>query len=299
MSQKILIDTDAGDDVDDMLAIAFALLRPELDIKAITTVSPGSARRAQLVRRLLHTVQCDDIPVAAGMELPLRALSTEEIQQMTQREYVLNHAPEDNTEFDDTDAISLLIRTVEQHPGEITVVTIGPLTNIACALQRKPEIAAKIRSIAMMGGEVHLPQKEHNLTWDYQASSIVFNSGIPLFMGTWSITRRFTLLPAECEQIKQRDTSLCRLLAECIDSWWPHKGGKPGPVMYDIAPLIWSYDPTCYPTEAMSIGIETRGEFTTGMTVRRDGPTNVEVSVDILAEEIKALYLETILSIDS
>jgi inosine-uridine nucleoside N-ribohydrolase len=298
MSRKILIDTDAGDDVDDVLAIAFALLRPELDIKAITTVSPGSARRAQLIQRLLHTVQRTDIPVAAGMELPLRPLSADERQQMTQREYVLNHAPEESGTHD-TDAISLLIRTVEQHPGEITLVTIGPLTNIACALQRKPEIAGKIRSISMMAGEIHLPQQEHNIAWDYQAASIVFNAGIPLFMGTWSITRRFTLLPAECEPIKQRSTPLCRLLAECIDLWWPHKGGKPGPVMYDIAPFLWSYDPSYYPTEPMSIGIETRGEFTSGMTVRRGGPANVEVSVDIRAEEIKALYLETILSFGS
>ncbi|MDQ3815084.1 MAG: nucleoside hydrolase, partial [Armatimonadota bacterium] len=91
MPQPILIDTDAGDDVDDVLAIAFALLRPELDVKAITTVSPRSARRADLVKKLLHTVGRDDIPVAAGMELPLRPLTPDEREHLT-RPYVTNHA---------------------------------------------------------------------------------------------------------------------------------------------------------------------------------------------------------------
>jgi inosine-uridine nucleoside N-ribohydrolase len=302
MPQKILIDTDAGDDVDDVLAIAFALLRPELDIRAITTVSPGGRRRARLLRRLLHLAQREDIPVAPGMELPLRPLDDGELARLTQGAYVLNHAPatpgQEGTEDtqDTDDAVSLIIRTVQQHPGEVALVTIGPLTNIACALRRRPEIAGQIRWIACMGGEVHLPQPEHNLKWDANASSIVLSAGVPLFLGTWSVTRRFALLPEDCDLIKRHDTPLCRMLSECIDLWWPHKGGKPGPVMYDLAPLLWSFDRSYYPTEPMSVGIETRSEMAAGMTLRRPGPPNAHVSVDIRAEEIKALYLSTILS---
>ena len=299
MPQKILIDTDAGDDVDDVLAIAFALLRPELDVRAITTVSPGTRRRAALLKRLLRLMQREDIPIAPGMELPLRPLAHDEIARLTQGPYVLNHAPEvpDEEETQDTeDAVSLIVRTVQEHAGEIALVTIGPLTNIACALRRRPEIARSIRWIASMGGEVHLPQPEHNLKWDANASSIVLGAGIPLFLGTWSVTRRFTLLPQDCELIKGHNTPLCQMLSECIDLWWPHKGSKPGPVMYDVAPLLWSFNRNYYPTEPMALGIETRGDIALGMTLRRSGPPNAEVSVDIRAEEIKALYLSTILS---
>lgn len=292
--QPILIDTDAGDDVDDVLAIAFALLRPELDIKAITTVSPFSARRAALIEELLQVVGHTGIPVAPGMELPLRPLSAEERTHLT-RPYVINHAPEISQNYSD-DAVSLIIRTVEEHAGNLALVAIGPLTNIACALCRKPEIAEKIRWIALMGGEVHLPQREHNIAWDYHASSIVFGAGVPLFLGTWSVTRRFVLLPEDCERVKNYDTPLCKFLTRCIDGWWPHKGGKPGPVMYDIAPMLWSYERSYYLTEPMSLGVETQGELTRGMTVRRGGAPNAEVSMDIRAEDIKALYLETILN---
>jgi purine nucleosidase/pyrimidine-specific ribonucleoside hydrolase len=91
MPQPILIDTDAGDDIDDVLSIAFALLRPELEIKAITTVTPHSARRAVLISRLLDTIGRQDIPVAPGMELPLRPLSPEE-RTFLMRPDVVNHA---------------------------------------------------------------------------------------------------------------------------------------------------------------------------------------------------------------
>ena len=280
-----------------MLSIAFALLRPELDVKAITTVTPHSARRAALITRLLETIGRQDIPVAPGMELPLRPLSSEERTVLMKAE-VVNHAvfeaPPDLQAS--TDAVSLILRTVEENAGDIAIVTIGPLTNIACALQRKPEIAQKIRWIAMMGGEVQHPISEHNIKCDYNAAAIVFASGIPLFLGTSSITSRFVLMPEECELIHNHDTPLCQFLSHCIKLWWPLKGDRPGPVMYDIAPILWSYDRSFYPGEPMALSVETTGEFTRGMTVRREGPANVEVSVDIRAGDIKKLYLETILS---
>ena len=111
-----------------------------------------------------------------------------------------------------------------------------------------------------------------------------------------SRARFIAFLPQDCELIKGHNTPLCRLLSECIDLWWPHKGSKPGPVMYDVAPLLWSFDRSYYPTEPMSLGIETRGYVAMGMTLRRAGPPNAEVSVGICVEEIKALYLSTILT---
>ena len=291
--QPIIIDTDAGDDVDDILAIAFALRRPELVVKAITTVSPLADKRAALVRKLLE-IENQSIPVAPGHEMPLRALSSKEREQLT-RPYVGNHALYE-AQTEKTDAVSLIIETVEKHAGEVAIVHIGPLTNTAVALSRKPEIASKIRWIAAMGGEVHLPQREHNIAWDYHAAQMVFQSGIPLFLGTWSITRRFVLTPEDCETIQNRGTQLCDFLSRCIELWWPHKGAKIGPVMYDIAPLIWSYDRSFYDTKAMTLGVETQGELTRGFTVRVPGEANANVSVDMREDDVKKLYLETVLA---
>ena len=148
MKEKIIIDTDPGQDIDDLLAIWFALLRPEIDIRAITTVSYPSAKRARLVKRLLRFLDCRDIPVAAGMQLPLRAMSDEELQWQYDESNTMNHyafaEPEDNRDRPDSNsAVDLIIRTVEENAGDISLVCIAPLTNIACALCKKPDIAVK------------------------------------------------------------------------------------------------------------------------------------------------------------
>jgi purine nucleosidase/pyrimidine-specific ribonucleoside hydrolase len=297
---KLIIDTDPGDDVDDVLALAFALLTPGLDIQAITTITTGADKRAQIVRKLLSIVGRSDIPVAPGIELPLRGLTDEELGRMTDNAgYVLNHysAVKQEDVFMDTEsmnAVELIIRTVEQNPGEITIASIGPLTNIALALRYKPTISAKIRSIAIMGGEVNLPRREHNIAWDPEAAEVVFTSGIPLFMGTWNVTRGFTLLPEHCERIRNHDSELCAFLTECIDLWWPFKAHKPGPVMYDIAPMLWSLDRNYYETEMMDIHIETRGLHTRGMTVVKGSKPNAAVTVGIKAEAIRELFLNTV-----
>jgi purine nucleosidase len=299
--QKIIIDTDLGDDVDDILAIAFALLRPELEVCAITTVSPFPDRRVRLARQLLHVLAREDIPVGAGMAMPLRPYDAADIPRLTDNNgYVLNQypfvPPVYNAAPVTEDAIDLIIRTLDASaPGEVALVTIGPLTNAAVALRRKPEIAEKLAWIAMMGGEVHLNRREHNIAWDTAASEIVFTSGVPLFLGTWDVTRRFALSPEDCEAIRAHGTPLTDALARCIDLWWPYKGWKPGPVMYDLAPLLWSFDRSYYATKPMRVHVETRGEHTRGITVTSNGTPNAEVTVDMRADATRALYLDTIL----
>jgi purine nucleosidase len=296
MQIPILIDTDAGEDIDDVLAIAFAALRPEFSIKAVTTVTHGTQRRAHLVQKLMEAAGYDEIPVASGMELPLRSLSDEEMKRVTDSAYVLNHAVFETERTPGDDAVGLIIRTVEENAGELGIVTIGPMTNIACALRKAPHIAGKIRWIASMGGEVHIPHIEHNVEWDYLAASLVISSGVPLFLGTWSVTRGFRLSPDECDFIKAQDTPICRFLAQCIDHWWPHKAGKEGPVMYDTAPFVWGMGRDLYTTELMSIQVETKGELTSGATVRRGSEANAQVSVAMDVDGVRKLYLDTILT---
>ena len=305
--QKLIIDTDPGDDVDDVLALAFALLRPELDVCAITTVTAFSDRRAHIVRKLLRILNRGDIPVAAGMPMPLRPVTDDERRRMTDNGgYVTNHygfvTPEEAAEMEvksESDAAELITRTVEAHPEQIAVACIGPSTNLALALRRRPEIASKLQWIALMGGEVHLNRAEHNVAWDPIAAEIVLSSGVPLFLGTWDVTRRVALTPDDCDLLRRHGTPLTDGLCRCIALWWPHKGGKPGPVMYDLAPILWSFDRTYFQTRLMRIHVETRGEWTRGMTVARGGtaePPNAEVTVDMRAEAARELFLATILA---
>jgi purine nucleosidase/pyrimidine-specific ribonucleoside hydrolase len=298
-AQNIIIDTDLGDDVDDILALAFALLRPELCIKAITTVSYDTGKRCHLLARLLSCLEQSDIPFAPGCRLPLRPASPAERRNAIRPEgYILNQYPavhdEDKATPHAADAIELIAHTVQQNVGDITLVCIGPLTNVAVALCRYPEIASQIRCIALMGGELHLNRREHNIAWDAHAAQIVFSAGVPLFIGTWDVTRRFVLSPDDCAHIKRNGSTLCRLLSECIDLWWPHKAHKPSPVMYDIAPILWSYDTGHFTTELKEVLVETRGEHTQGMTVGGVGAPNAQVTTDMQAEKIRELYLSTL-----
>lgn len=298
MPQSILIDTDAGDDIDDLFAIAFALLRPELTVESITTVSSLSARRALLIQRLLDSARKSAIPVAAGCELPLRPV-TEAERAMVAEAYRSNHAPAGDEQAEAalaaTDAVSTIIETVNRRPGEVGIVAIGPLTNIAAALVRRADLASKIPYIALMGGEVVLTRAEHNISWDPEAAAIVLSAGVPIFLGTWDVTRRFVLLPEDLEAFRKSTAPLHRMLIESLDLWWPHRGGKPGPVMYDLAPIAWSMDRSLYATQPMTIAVETQGAHTRGWTVRVPGPANADVSVDMRADDVKALYLETLL----
>src|SRR5690606_17696737 len=159
------------------------LLRPELDIRAITTVTWPSDRRARLIKRLLRYLGRVDIPVGAGMQLPLRPVSADEWRSQQDLSRTMNHyafalpaAPEDGGPYED--AINLITRTVIANAGSIAIASIGPLTNIAVALRRRPELADMIQYIALMGGETALHRAEHNISFDYIAADIVLTSGI-------------------------------------------------------------------------------------------------------------------------
>lgn len=300
----ILIDTDPGQDIDDLLAIHFALLRPELDIKSITTVTWPSDMRGRLVKRLLRYLDRTDIPVAAGMQYPLRPMSEGDRQRQHDLDNCMNHRcfamPEvEQDAVTDLDAPGLIIKTVEEHAGQIILCCIAPLTNIAIALCRKPEIAGKIKAIALMGGETALNRNEHNIAFDYNASEIVFSSGIPIVMGTWDVTRRFVITMNECERYAQHDSALHQGLYDAIQKFHPAQSWKPGPVMYDIFPFIWAMGLDHYTLKQQSVQIETRGEFTRGMTVLRGNHTHIQVTTDMDAPAVKSLYLETIFADES
>ncbi len=298
MKTNILIDTDPGDDIDDILAIAFALRRPELDVKAITTATFGARKRADIVWGLLETMDMTHIPIGAGVELPLRSYSDEEYAVMTDNGgYVLNHySPRMRQAEFCHDAVTLIIETVRRHAGDIGIVTLGPLTNVAVALRKDPEIASKISWIASMGGEVNVYRAEHNVTWDPTAAEIVLTSGIPMFLGTWDVTRQVVVSEQDCDRIRRTPTPVCQYLSACIDMWRPYKKSKPGPVMFDIAPIVWSFDKSIYKTQSMALQVENTGRLTRGVTVpvTHAETSPVEVSLAVDAELVRAMLMEAI-----
>jgi inosine-uridine nucleoside N-ribohydrolase len=266
---------------------------------AITTVTYPAEGRARLVKRLLRHLGRADIPVAAGMQLPLRGMSAEELERQCDVRTTMNHAcfaePEDPCDAPgDEDGVDLIIRTVERHPGEVILACIAPLTNIASALRRAPGIAAKIQYIALMGGETALNRREHNIAFDDIAADVVLSSGVKIYMGTWDVTRRLVLTPADCERFRHHPNPLHQALATAIDRWHPVQSWKPGPVLYDLFPVVWAFARDHYTTTPMGVRVETTGELTRGMTIPVGSPANIEVTTDIRPEALRTLFLETV-----
>lgn len=293
---KIIIDTDPGQDIDDLLAIHFALLRPELEILAITTVTWPTADRARLVRRLLRFLGREDIPVGAGMELPLRRIGAKELSAQHNRASSMNHAcfaePHDARDEVREDAMEVLVRALESSMTPVVLCCLAPLTNIACLLRRRPDLSARIAGINLMGGEVSLDRAEHNIAFDPIAADIVLSSGIPIQMGTWDVTRRFVLNDSDLASFATSASPLHRALAAAITAWHPAQSWKPGPVMYDIFPLVCAFDPTCYELTEMPVEVNVCGEHV-GRTVAGKGQRML-VTTGIHEPKLRELYLGTV-----
>jgi inosine-uridine nucleoside N-ribohydrolase len=185
--KNILIDTDIGDDIDDALAIGFALNCPEVRVKAITTVYGDTETRAKLVLKLLKTFNREDIPLGVGIRKPL--FSKEDIGPINQAA-VLDEK-EVLPVLSRHNAVDLIVSKVDSC-RDLIIVPIGALTNIATALMKEPNLAKKAK-LVMMGGVVNSQRAEYNVSCDPEAARIVFKSGIEIIMVGLDVTMRCQL----------------------------------------------------------------------------------------------------------
>jgi hypothetical protein len=153
----ILLDTDIGNDIDDVFALALVLTSPELELRGITTVGSNPQTRALMVCRILNAIGRHEIPVVAGPPpQPGAALDNQAKYLDTPADPAL---PEKSKPAQDLDAVEFLYRRLKQEPGKLTLVAIGPLTNVARLLTEHPDCKAWIPRIVLMGGAVHFNYK--------------------------------------------------------------------------------------------------------------------------------------------
>src|SRR5579863_9829432 len=170
----ILLDTDIGGDIDDAFAVALILRSPELDLLGVTTVSGDTQARARLAAKMLWEAGRHSVPVAAGE--PGKPLPIDQCRWA---------AGFTSPQLLKQSAVDFLKKQFDKRPGEITLVAIGPLTNIAALLRTDPSIACKIKRIVMMGGAIAhgygdnpQPVPEYNIYADAPAAQAVFTSGV-------------------------------------------------------------------------------------------------------------------------
>lgn len=275
MKPSFLIDTDTASD--DAVALIMALRSANVGVLAITAVA-GNVNVQQAARNALYTAElcCSSVPVYVGAEKPLRR-EHQSADWFHGKDGLGDHGyPAPKRALEKKSAVDAIVETIEANPG-LVLVTLGPLTNVALALQRKPSIATKVSRCVIMGGapccEGNVtPAAEYNIWCDPEAARIVMRSGLPVELVGWHLCRGEAALKLnDIERVLSLDTPLARFVIECnsraqeayFEQTGEHGISLPDPVCMSIA-----LDPTIVTQQSEHyVDVETTSELTRGMTV--------------------------------
>ncbi len=277
MPRKIIIDTDPGQD--DAVAILLALASPdELEVLGITAVA-GNVGLKQNAINALKVVELSgrkDIPVHAGCSRPLQRhlVTAEHVHGKTGLDGP--DLPEPAIRLQDQHGVDFIIDTaLKLHEGSLDLCTLGPLTNIAMALVKAPEIANKIRHVTMMGGAYFevgniTPAAEFNIYVDPEAADIVFNSGIPITVASLDVTHKALVTPERVEALRALNNKTGNAIADMLtfsERFDLRKYGWPGAPLHDPLVIAHLLAPELFTGRQINVSIETKSELTRGMSV--------------------------------
>jgi inosine-uridine nucleoside N-ribohydrolase len=272
--RHVILDTDPG--VDDALALLLAMRSPELKIEAITAVAGNVPLEVTLPNalRMVEIAGRTEIPVAAGARTPLvRRLVT---AAYAHGENGLGGAvfPEPKVKAVDEPASQVIRNIVRKYPGEVTLLTIGPLTNVATALNSDPGLAGMVQSLVMMGGSLSggniTPAAEFNVYVDPEAARIVFQSGIPVTMVGLDVTRKTSLTDEHVRVLEAEQNAVSQAAGKIARNAIQHnreRGFLVGPNMHDSLAVAAFLDPSILKWKEYYVDVETSGELTAGETL--------------------------------
>ncbi|HEX3739036.1 MAG TPA: nucleoside hydrolase [Terriglobales bacterium] len=271
---RVIIDTDPG--VDDAFALLLAMRSPELIIEAITPVAGNVPLEITLPNalRMVEIAGRTDIPVAAGAKAPMLRRLVTAAYAHGENGLAGTIFPAPTTKPVAERAPELIRRLVRKYPGEISLITIGPLTNIAVALSSDEELAGMVRRVVMMGGSLSggniTPAAEFNIYVDPEAARIVFQSGIPVTMVGLDVTRKTSLTDEHVRTLESAQNPVSQAAAKIARNAIDHtrsQGFLVGPNMHDSLAIAALLDPSILKWKEYYVDIETSGELTAGETV--------------------------------
>jgi purine nucleosidase len=271
--QRVIIDTDPG--VDDAMAILLALQSPELKVEALTVV-PGNVEAAQGLENALKLVslagRCD-VPVAAGAQHPLNQKLITAQSWHGKNGFAGVELPASKCKPDARFGPDLIIEMVHKYPHQITLIPVGPLTNIALAVSKDPEIAFLVKDIVIMGGSITGGNvdgaAEANIYNDPEAAQIVFNAGWTVTMVGSDVGERTLMTRKYLTELQGNHAPESDFIAKLADFYLTRseKSGYQGAAMYDPLAVGVVIDPSLVTLKNMHVDVETKGEFTRGETV--------------------------------
>lgn len=283
----ILLDTDIGSDVDDAFALGLALTNPALDLRGVTTVSGEAENRAWIVCRFLTAVGRRDIPVAWGRDPQPDQPVNWQIQYRRHPAVIYNR----NVKPVKESAVELLYSRLKAEPGKLTIVAVGPLTNVARLLNEHPDCHLWIKRIVLMGGSVRVgfapkspPEAEWNIKLDVAAAKTVLTSGIPLVVAPLDATASLQLQEPLLGKLFAACTPLTLQIQALYQLW-----EKPTPILFDpLAVALVGSEQFCT-MEDLHLEVDDRG-----MTRIGKGPPNARVATAVKADEFVKWYVDTV-----
>ncbi|KKK38217.1 ribonucleoside hydrolase [Mesobacillus campisalis] len=270
--RKIIMDCDPGHD--DAIAIILAAARPELEILGITTVSGNAEIEKTTINalKICELVSLTDVMVSKGASEPL--VRVRETAPGIHGDSGLDGPvlPEPSRSWSGEHGADTIVRLVRESKERVTILPTGPLTNVALALAKAPEIKESIEEIVLMGGGTFgnwTPTAEFNIWADPEAAKKVFDSGIPLAVMGLDITHQAMATREVIDQVNQIDNRVAKIVGELLEFFAQTNqemfGMEGGPV-HDVLTVAYCVAPELFKMKEVNIAVETKGEFTAGTT---------------------------------
>ena len=308
--KRIIIDTDPG--IDDSLAILLALASPEIQLEGLTVVHGNSSTHQGTINALsiLELAGASHIPVARGCELPLvqPSLLAPETHGNTGLGYAQLPGPRSKPIVQH--GSDFLIEKIMSNPGEITLVAIGPLTNVALAIRKEPRIVQAVRELIIMGGAIRhegntTPLAEFNTYVDPHAAHIVYHSGMPITLTPLDVTYQCILLAEDVERIKEVESDIPPFIADATRFYMEFHDeyqGIQGCVINDPLTLALTFMPELCDYEEHYVDLDISGGVSMGKTFadfyKMTGkPANMKVALGVRPRDFIELFVERMQSL--
>lgn len=304
--KHVIIDTDPG--IDDAAALLLALASPELHIEALTTVYGNGTITdcTQNALRILEIARRSEIPVYQGVGKPLLGTPNYAPHVHGEDAFGEAHLPPPSGTPQAQHAVATLVERVMARPGEITLVALGPLTNVALALSVEPRLAQALAELIVMGGAVltHGNVTEvatANFYNDPEAAAIVYQSGAPVVQVGMDVCQKVAIPEADLERIRQTPTPTAQLLARLTPTLAHSyvtrglRAAGTGVHYNDVPAMAYAIDPSLYTVQDYHVRIATHDPLTRGQTVadvvhRWPYAPNAKVLMGVQAEKLTAMF---------
>lgn len=306
MAKRVILDTDIGTDVDDCLALALILCSPDLKLEGVTCVYGDVLLRARMTLKLLELAEVADIPVTMGVRQPLLGLKPvywaghEGVGVLEAGDERLAPSPEH--------AVDFIIRSVMESPGEIHLVAIGPLTNVALAFLREPELVRNLAGLTVMGGAARGPGKwglryaEHNIACDPEAAHIVFSAGLSMTLVPLDVTQEVRIRPEGVSRIRSGGSAFHEAVARQV-VLYPHFRDHGYTFLHDPLAVATLLQPDLVSLEELHVDVELGGRHSAGATLMRSAgeaaPVNARVALEVRGTAFEELLVEQISQLPS